>query len=245
MKAVSKTGRDFVEASYKAADGSRVTGNWESLDAEAVAAGRPWRTFPWYLGQKSYAGLYWCATQNAHVGYESRLELSRLLFADFDPAVRKIVSQPFQLRGIIEGERIRRVPDYLVCTDSGTLIIDVKPAHALQDPDVMHLFDVTRQVIESRGWRYEIASEPTKVEFMNVRFLAGYRRASNFHTDVLGAVRSAVPHEDEMPIVEIVELTKYPKHRTLACLMHLLWRQEFIFDISRRLSTTTTVRAAS
>jgi hypothetical protein len=61
MKGVSKTGRDFVEASYKATDGSRVTGNWESLDAEAVAAGRPWRTFPWYLGQKSYAGLYWCA----------------------------------------------------------------------------------------------------------------------------------------------------------------------------------------
>jgi len=133
MKAVTKTGQDVVEASYKAADGSIVTGLWEGLDAEAVAAGRPWRTFPWYLGQKNYAGLYWCATQNAHVGYESRLELSRLMLTDFDPTARKIVSQPFQLRGMVAGERIRRVPDYLVCTDSGPLVIDVKPVRALQD----------------------------------------------------------------------------------------------------------------
>jgi hypothetical protein len=173
MKAVTTTGQDFIEASYKAPDGSLISGQWESLDAEAVAAGRPWRTFPWYLGQKNYAGWYWCATQSAHVGYESRLELSRLMLADFDPMARRIVSQPFQLRGMVGGERIRRVPDYLVCTDSGPLVIDVKPFRALQEPDVAHLLDVTRHVIESRGWRYEIASEPAKVEFTNVRFLAG------------------------------------------------------------------------
>jgi hypothetical protein len=109
----------------------------------------------------------------------------------------------------------------------------------------VHLFDVTRHVIESRGWRYEIASEPAKVEFMNVRFLAGYRRASNFDTDVLDAVRTSLRRDDEARVGEIVEFTNYPKHRTLASLMHLLWCQEFTFDISRRLSTTTTVRAAS
>ena len=245
MKTVTKTGQDFVEASYKAADSSIVTGQWESLDAEAVAAGRPWRTFPWYLGQKNYAGLYWCATQDAHVGYESRLELSRLMLADFDPTARKTLSQPFQLRGIVGGERIRRIPDYLVCTDSGPLVIDVKPARALQEPDVVHLLDVTRHVIESRGWRYEIANEPAKVEFINVRFLAGYRRASHFDADVLAAVRSSLAREHEVRISEIVESTTYPKHLALASLMHLLWRQEFTFDISRRLSSTTIVRAAS
>ncbi|WP_341866155.1 hypothetical protein [Streptomyces olivochromogenes] len=30
--------------------------------------------------------------------YESRLELARLLFADFDPLVRGIVAQPFLLK---------------------------------------------------------------------------------------------------------------------------------------------------
>ena len=55
-------------------------------------------------------------------------------------------------------------------------------------------------VIESRGWRYEIASEPAKVEFMNVRFLAGYRRASHFDADVLAAVRSSLLRDDEARI---------------------------------------------
>jgi hypothetical protein len=185
MKAVATTGRDFAEASYKTVDGSIVTEQWERLDTEAVAAGRPWRTFPWYLGQRNYAGTYWCATQGAHVGYESRLELSRLMLADFDPRSRRIVSQPFQLRGMVGGEGIRRVPDYLVCTVGSPLVIDVKPSRALHETDVAHLLDVTRQVVESRGWRYEIACEPAKVEFTNVRFLAGYRHARLFNTDVL------------------------------------------------------------
>ena len=37
-----------------------------------------------------------------HVIYESRLELSRLLFADFDPSVRAIVAQPFLLQTVVE-----------------------------------------------------------------------------------------------------------------------------------------------
>ena len=245
MKAVTTTGHDFIEASYKAPDGSLICGQWEGLDADAVAAGRPWRTFPWYLGQKNYAGWYWCATQSAHVGYESRLELSRLMLADFDPRATRIVSQPFQLRGMVGGERIRRVPDYLVCTDRGPLIIDVKPSRALQEPDVARLLDVTRHVIESRGWRYEIASEPAKVEFTNVRFLAGYRHVRHFDVDVLHAVRSSVARENELRVGEIVQSTTYPKPLALASLMHLLWRQEITFDISQRLSSTTSVRAAS
>jgi hypothetical protein len=44
----------------------------------------PFRTFRWYYGQRHYSGSYWSATMSAHVIYESRLELSRLLMADFD-----------------------------------------------------------------------------------------------------------------------------------------------------------------
>jgi len=41
--------------------------------------------------------MYWSATTGTHVVYESRLELARLLLADFDPAVVNILAQPFQL----------------------------------------------------------------------------------------------------------------------------------------------------
>ena len=44
----------------------------------------PWRTFRWHYGQRHYSGSYWASTTSAHVIYESRLELARLLVADFD-----------------------------------------------------------------------------------------------------------------------------------------------------------------
>lgn len=46
------------------------------------------------MGQKHYSGSYWSSTQADHVIYESRLELARLLYADFDRDVTAIVAQP-------------------------------------------------------------------------------------------------------------------------------------------------------
>ncbi len=51
-----------------------------------------------------------------HVIYESRLELSRLLFADFDPSVPAIVAQPFLLQTVLEARVRRHIPDYLLFT---------------------------------------------------------------------------------------------------------------------------------
>jgi hypothetical protein len=117
MKAAVVNQEDFAEASYRNSDHEVVTTAWSDLDAGAVAAGVPWRTFPWYLGQESYSGVYWCATVGSLVGYESRLELSHLMMADFDRSVKRIASQPFQLRHCTNGVIHRRVPEYLLCTD--------------------------------------------------------------------------------------------------------------------------------
>ena len=42
---------------------------------------------------------------SGHVIYESRLELARLLYADFDPSVNRIVAQPFLLTTRSTGKR--------------------------------------------------------------------------------------------------------------------------------------------
>ena len=57
-----------------------------------IGTAYPWRTFRWYMGQKHYSGWYWSTTDQCSVIYESRLELCRLLYADFDLAVRHIVA---------------------------------------------------------------------------------------------------------------------------------------------------------
>jgi hypothetical protein len=87
-----------------------------------------------------------------------------------------------------------RVPDYLVISDGGPVVIDVTRAEKLKDPKFTAMFDRTRRVVEARGWRYEIANEPPRVEFLNIRFLAGYRREWLFADEILDDVRHSAPH---------------------------------------------------
>jgi hypothetical protein len=118
------------------------------------------------------------------------LELSHLVMADFERSVKRIASQPFQLRFRASGVIRRRVPDYLLCTDTGPVVIDVVRGGRLADPEVRRLLAMTRRVIESRGWRYEIGSDPAPVRYLNIRFVSGYRRPWQFDPEVIAAART-------------------------------------------------------
>ena len=52
---------------------------------------------------------YWSSTQRDVVIYESRLELARLLFADFEPSVVGIVAQPFLLQTEVKAKQRRHI----------------------------------------------------------------------------------------------------------------------------------------
>lgn len=64
-----------------------------------LAAGLPVREFRSYKGREHYSGWYWSSTLARLVVYESRLELARIMLADFDPLVTGIAAQPFLLTG--------------------------------------------------------------------------------------------------------------------------------------------------
>ncbi|MCX4511968.1 TnsA-like heteromeric transposase endonuclease subunit [Streptomyces sp. NBC_01619] len=125
---------------------------WASVSLDLLRNAQPWRTFRWYKGQKHYSGTYWSATVGDHVIYESRLELGRLLFADFDPEVRHIVAQPFLLKAEVQGKLRRHIPDYLLLTVGDPVVVDVKPRHRLERPQIAFTFAWTKQAVESRGW---------------------------------------------------------------------------------------------
>ncbi|WP_205661251.1 TnsA endonuclease N-terminal domain-containing protein [Amycolatopsis vastitatis] len=92
-----------------------------------------------------------------------------MLFADFDPSVHGIVAQPFLLQ-TERGHRTRRhVPDFLLLTDSTPIVVDVKPRRQLSAENVAVALTWTRQAVESRGWRYEVWTEPPEIELPNVR----------------------------------------------------------------------------
>ncbi len=178
----------------------------DRASAEAILAGGPVREFRWYRGRRHYSGWYWSATLSRLVAYESRLELARILLADFDPSVVGIAAQPFQLVGQ-DGDRVRRhVPDLLLCSDSGLVtVVDVKPRHRLNDPDVAAVFAWTRRVVASRGWAFEVWSGADAVLLANVRFIAGYRRPATI---------------DQRLLPVAVELAR--QHRTIGALVRAL-----------------------
>lgn len=227
-----------MEVAFRRADDVEEVRPLVAVGVEALSEAAPWRRFRWYHGQRHYSGTYWSATQCGHVIYESRLELALLLFADFDRSVQRIVAQPFLLRIDIDGEIRRHIPDFLLVTDSGPVVVDVKPVARLVDPKVAYTFGWTEQVVTARGWRYEVWSEPAPVELDNVRFLAGYRRDWLFDPVVLDGLRDSVT--SGMSIGEVLAaVSGFRASTARAGLLHLLWRQEFLVDMASRLRSAS------
>lgn len=203
----------------------------------------PWRTFRWHYGQRHYSGSYWAATTSTHVIYESRLELARLLLADFDRSVKHIVAQPFMLRSQVDDSVRRHIPDYLLLTDDGPVVVDVKPARLLDAPDVVKAFDWVRAVVESLGWSFDVASEPPPILMENVRFLAGFRRRDRISEPTLSDLCGQ--NLDGVSVSEALHATQNAEPSVRAALFHLLWNQELHTDLSVILSSKSMLQESS
>lgn len=176
-----------------------------------------------------------------HVIYESRLELARLLFADFDPSVRRVVAQPFLLKDEVDGAVRKHIPDYLLVTDEGPVVVDVKPLHRLSKPEVAFTFGWTREVVEVRGWKYEVWSEPPAAQVENIRFLSGYRRDWLFDRGLVDELRGA--ELDGVPLRRAAaSLPSRPEEQVRFAVYHLLWTRELTVDLDRPLSPTHVLR---
>lgn len=88
---------------------------------------------------------YWSSTTGGLVAYESRLELARILLADFDSEVTAIAARPFHLSGLDAGVVRGHVPDLLLRHASGLVtVVDVKPRSRLADAKVKCRFRDSR-----------------------------------------------------------------------------------------------------
>jgi hypothetical protein len=204
--------------------------------AEQVVAAVPWRSARSARGQAHYPGYYWSATAGGHVIYESRLELARLLLADFDPGVTAIAAQPFLLRAQAGGRLRRHVPDFLlVRADRTVQVVNVKPAARLADPAVADALAWPGPLFEARGWDHEIWTGASPVLLENVRFLAGYRRPGIPPDDVASAILGEVcPGERLGGLLDRLERA-WPRSAAKAAVLRLLWQRKVSTDLSRPL----------
>ncbi|WP_286199123.1 TnsA-like heteromeric transposase endonuclease subunit [Mycolicibacterium sp. ELW1] len=206
----------------------------------ALLAASPWRTFRWYFGQRHYSGTYWSSRVGDHVIYESRLELSCLIRADFDPDVRAMVAQPFLLSADVGGRLRRHIPDYLWDTVDGPVVVDVVRRERLAHPDIETLCAWTNEVVGRLGWGYQVVSESEPVEFANIRFLAGYRRDWLVPSALSDAMRAAIPALTGGSIARAASnFQDFPRPIRHAALFNLLWRHELRADLGDPLSPST------
>jgi hypothetical protein len=216
------------------------------LRAAEVVAAVPWRRVRSARGQAHYPGWYWSATTGGHVVYESRLELARLLVADFDPGVTAIAAQPFMLRAQAGGRIRRHVPDFLLADAGGRVrVVNVKPAQQAADPQVAEALAWPGRLIGQRGWEYEIWTGDDPLYLANLRFLAGYRRPWLVSGVLLEDVLAAARPGDAITAVKHRLAGRWPAGQVTAAVARLLWEHRLTADLRRRLDGDSVLEAAS
>ncbi|OLT18044.1 hypothetical protein BJF81_06785 [Ornithinimicrobium sp. CNJ-824] len=177
--------------------GDEVTTTWREARAELIVEGLPVRIPPSYRGQGNYPGLFWSATNQRTLVYESLLELDRLWLADFDLTVVALATQPFQITGSGTGPQPSHVPDVLlVHVDRTVTLVDVKPAEFLDKSAVRAQFDWTRGLCRDKGWGYEVFSGGDPVVLRNIKTLAVGRRPERLPAVVLDQARAVLAPGD-------------------------------------------------
>jgi hypothetical protein len=203
----------------------------------------PWRQVRSRHGQAHYPGSYASATTGGFVVYESRLELARLLLADFDPQVEQIYAQPFRLAARVGGRMRHHVPDFLLVSDAGTArLVNVKPAERLQDPQVAEALAWPGVLAGRLGWEYEVWSGADAIVLGNVRFLAGYRRPGVVPAVEVERAWGLVRDGEQVADAELRLAGGGPRHEARPALLALLWAGRLTTDLTRPLSGESVLR---
>jgi hypothetical protein len=155
-----------------------------------------------------------------------------------------IVSQPFVLTAVVGGQRRKHVPDYLLTSDDGPVVVDVEPQERLGHPKVASTLAWAKRVVESRGWRFEVAHEPPEQRASNIRLLAGYRRDWLMVPALLDELREA--DLNGLTLAEAFAARPgWAAPLVRAALLHLLWRQVYRVDLETLLTPQHVIEASS
>lgn len=206
-----------------------VTGPVRDLDKVDVGRSAPVRRFTWRTDQSHRPGLEYLMATDRHHGFESHEEECLLLVSDFASGLVEALSQPFRLRFTAEGRKIEHTPDFLLVTDSGLFLIDVRPAGRIKAEDALK-FAASAEAALSAGWRYGVVVGWRQHVLTNVDALSAERRPL---PDVLGIQTQLQETAAQGPLsyAELVERCCLPAIGR-AHALHLLWSRRLGVDFS-------------
>jgi hypothetical protein len=193
-----------------------------------------------FKGQHNFAGLWWCATNQRHVGFESWCERGNLMSLDIDPNVTGIASQPFRIALSTSLPRRSHVPDYFIrLADGSAVVIDVRPHGRVTPPD-QEVFQATKDLCATVGWAYRRLGGLPPVFLANLRWLAGYRHPRYFRAPATAMLLDRLAQDGPVSGRDLAATTG-DAFAALAPLFHLLWEQQISTDLRRRVLHLDTV----
>ncbi|MFF1301926.1 TnsA-like heteromeric transposase endonuclease subunit [Streptomyces sp. NPDC058307] len=219
-----------------------VTGPVRDLDKVDIGRSVPVRRFTWRTDQFHRPGLEYLMATDRHHGFESHEEERLLLIADFAAGLVEALCQPFRLRFLSEGKVIRHTPDFLLVTDSGLFLIDVRPAERIKPEDALK-FAAAAEAALSAGWQYGVVAGWRQHLWTNVDALSAERRPLPDVLGIQGQLRDAAAAHGSLLFGELVERCRVPAIAR-AHAIHLLWHRHLGVDLSGPFGDGSLVRLA-
>ena len=218
-----------------------VTNPVHDLDKVDLGRSVPVRRFTWRTDQFHRPGLEYLMATDRHHGFESHEEECLLLVSDFAAGLVEALSQPFRLRFFAERKAIEHTPDYLLVTDSGLFLIDVRPAGRIKVEDALK-FAAAAEAALSAGWRYGVVVGWRQHVLTNVDALSAERRPLPDVLRIQGQLQE-VAAQGPLPYGELVERCCLPAIGR-AHAIHQLWNRRLGVDLSVPFGNASLVRLA-
>ena len=212
-----------------------------------LASALPWREQVRHRGEVLDLGRFASATTGAPVmtsdGIWDRLEL-----ADFDPKVRAIVGQPFQIRAEHSPGKAGHVPDLMLIDTGGAVtIVNSAPTAGELSPSPQVL-DWAESVFRSIGWSYEWWTGPQDTQqFTNIKALSGFNRPMHHSQQALIEPILELCADSKLSIGEVEEhfAPQTPHLLVRPVIQHLLWWGDLSADLRKPIGLRTPVRTDS
>ena len=183
-----------------------------------------------FKGQRNFAGLWWCTTNQRHVGFESWCERDHLMSLDFDPDVTGVSSQPFRIIWSAPLPQHSHVPDFFIRhADGSAVVIDVRPDARVRPADE-EIFRATMRLCSTVGWGYQRLGALPAVYVGNLRWLSGYRHPRCFRQPAATQLIDGLALAGPKTIGNLAAIAGDPVV-TLPTLFHLMWTHKIRADL--------------
>ncbi|MER7468867.1 TnsA-like heteromeric transposase endonuclease subunit [Streptomyces sp. NPDC097981] len=212
-----------------------VTGPVATLGPAPWAGSVPMRGFTWRRDQRHRPGLeYMVSTGQLH-GFESLEEDWLLRALDFCGHVQILLSQPFRMRFEANGRWRRHTPDYLVVSDDGVFVVDVRPAELIKSEDE-ESFAAAHELSLACGWRYVVAAGWLPHVQASLDAMYARRRPMSDLLNLRPGLLAAA--EQGLTFGEAANESQFwPVAR--AQLLNLLWQRRLGVDLSKSLTNAS------